>query len=223
MPRALRICYPGALYHIIQRGNEQRNIFSDTLDYRHFLRLFTEAKKESGCKIYAYILMPNHFHLTIETPSAPISKIMHFITTSYALYFNKKYERSGHLFQGRFKGILVDKEAYLLELTRYIHLNPVKANLVQRPEEYPWSSYKAYLDNLKGDNLVDCQEALGMFFGGADIDIDNSVKLYKDFIESGMRILGENDDWLKSNLRRQRFLGSKKFIEQIEKGSGAFF
>ena len=157
MPRAQRICYPGAIYHIYQRGNNKQDIFLDDSDRSYLLTLFLRAKEKFGFLLYCYALMNNHFHATIETPNAvPISKIMQYVSGSYAQYFNKKYERKGHLFQSRFGGILVEKDAYLLELSRYVHLNPVRAGLTDDPGRYKWSSYDLYVRPRK-DPLVNTE------------------------------------------------------------------
>jgi putative transposase len=158
MARPLRIEYEGAVYHVTARGNERRKIFFSKSDYDKFLHYVAEAKRKCGIKIHCYVLMSNHYHLVIETPEANISRAMHYINSSYTTYINIKRKRSGHLFQGRFKGIVVDRDNYLAELSRYIHLNPVRAKMVQKPEEYIYSSYKAYIsknvNNLLTQNLI---------------------------------------------------------------------
>lgn len=214
MARAPRICFPGAIFHVIQRGNYQQEIFSDDQDRWHYLKLLLEAKKQFGIIVYGYILMPNHIHLILEiTNETPISKVVHYIAASYALYFNKKYDRIGHLFQGRFKSILVEKDNYLLELSRYLHLNPVKAGLVKRPEDYIWSSYSIYLGRRR-DLLINTKFILDLFSPKKDSD---RYVAYKQFVEEGLECLKEEEDWFRQNLRRQRFLASKPFIDKIIK------
>ncbi|MGV8149826.1 MAG: transposase, partial [Alkaliphilus sp.] len=126
MARPLRIEYEGALYHITTRGNERKKIYYAEADYEKFKSYLKDAQNKYGYLLHCYALMTNHYHLLIETPYANISKVMHYINGSYTSYLNKKRERSGHLFQGRYKAILVDQDSYLLELSRYIHLNPVR-------------------------------------------------------------------------------------------------
>ena len=214
MPRANRVCFPGALYHIYQRGNNKQDIFRDDSDRGRLLRLFLDAKKEFGYYLYCYALMDNHFHATIETPNAiPISKIMHFISSNYATYFNGKHDRAGHLFQGRFGSIIVEKDSYLLELSRYVHLNPVKSNFVNRPEEYKWSSYNVYAENIK-DVLVDSHLILNLFDGK---NAENARKAYKEFVEEKVKEVKDEDDWLDKNVKRKHFLGSKNFIKNVQK------
>ena len=212
MPRPNRICFPGAVYHIIQRGNRGQDIFLEDYDKWHLLKLFLEAKKKFACLFYCYALMSNHFHLTIETPSAvPISKIMQLAAGSYAVYFNKKYSRNGHLFQGRFKSILVEKEAYLVNLSRYVHLNPVKAGLAKMPEEYQWSSYRIYL-GLRKDSLVNTMPILSYF--GTQGGQNNPIA-YKNFIEEGIpETVSTGKDWLDKNLTGKDFLCSREYIRQ---------
>ena len=214
MARAPRIWFPGAVYHIIQRGNDLQNIFREDNDYRWFLKTVEEVKKEMVFKVCAYTLMDNHYHMTIEATEKHISAIMHAINSTYALRFNKKYQRAGHLFQGRFKGILVDKDSYLLELSRYIHLNPVKAGLVKRPEDYEWSSYGIYLYK-KEDSLVDSEVILSQF-GSVFQDGNES---YSNFVNEKLERIKEEKDWLKTHIRRQRFLGGPDFIQKMLKSA----
>ena len=141
MGRPLRIEFPGAHYHVTSRGNEQKDIFKSKADREQFLGYLESAVSRYGAVIHAWCLMTNHHHLLLETPLANLSQIMRHINGAYTNYFNTKRKRVGHLFQGRYKAILIEADAYLLELSRYIHLNPVKAKIVSRLEDYPWSSY----------------------------------------------------------------------------------
>ncbi|MCM8783323.1 MAG: transposase [Candidatus Omnitrophica bacterium] len=219
MPRAPRVYFPGAVFHIIQRGNNQQEIFLDDKDYWHYLKLLLEAKKEFGVLVYGYVLMPNHIHLILETPNEnPISEIMKFIGGSYAIYFNKKYNRVGHLFQGRFKSILVEKESYLLELSRYLHLNPVKAGLAKSPEAYKWTSFNIYTGE-KRDLLVDTNFILDLFNFK---DEEEKRVAYKLFVLEGIKELDRKEDWLKKHLKYQRFLATASFIEKIKRGLTPF-
>ena len=149
MARPLRIEYEGAFYHVTARGNERRNIFFGKSDYKRFKQYLLEAKKKYNCIFHCYVLMGNHYHLIIETPDANLNKIMHYINGSYTTYINLRRSRSGHLFQGRYKAILVDKDSYIMELSRYIHLNPVRAKITEKPEDYTYSSYKDYISGTK--------------------------------------------------------------------------
>ncbi|MCK5545000.1 MAG: transposase, partial [Desulfobulbaceae bacterium] len=141
MARPLRITFPGAFYHITSRGNEGKVVFKSKRDREKFLEYLESATKRYDALIHAYCLMDNHYHLMVETPSGNLPQIMRHINGAYTTYFNIKRKRSGHLFQGRYKAILVEIDEYAKELSRYIHLNPVRAGMVEKPEAYQWSSY----------------------------------------------------------------------------------
>ncbi|MFQ5903814.1 MAG: transposase [Candidatus Binatia bacterium] len=149
MGRPLRIEYPGALYHITSRGIERRRIFLGNSDRVKFLEILEDYHERYGILIHSYVLMDNHYHLVLETPRGNLLKVMHGINGGYTGYFNRRYGRAGHLFQGRYKGILVDKNPYLLQLSRYVHLNPVTAEIVEGPGTYRWSSYGGYISKRK--------------------------------------------------------------------------
>jgi len=143
--RQRRLEVPGGLYHVITRGIERRNLFCDDADRIKYLELLEKASARFGFRLYSYCLMSNHVHLALATGDLPLRRIMSSINTTYAGYFNNQYRRSGYLFQGRFKAFLVDREAYLLSLVRYIHDNPVKAGIVAKAEEFRWSSHQSYI------------------------------------------------------------------------------
>ena len=149
MARPLRIEYPGALYHITSRGNEQKEIYRDGRDHEKFLSFLASAVERHGAVIHAWCLMTNHYHLVVETPEGNLSRIMKHINSSYTGYFNTKWNRAGHLLQGRYKAILVEADAYACELCRYISLNPVRAKMVESPEKYRWSSYRDYIQGTE--------------------------------------------------------------------------
>ncbi len=161
MARPLRIEYEGAFYHVTSRGNEKKDIFSSADDYEQFKTYLYEAREKFGYKLHAYVLMTNHFHLLIETPEANLNRLMHYINGSYSGYFNRHNRRVGHLFQGRYKAILVDRDSYLMELSRYMHLNPVRSSMVEKPEDYAYSSYRSYIFPA-GENIVDRDMIMGM-------------------------------------------------------------
>lgn len=144
MARPLRIAYPGAVYHVVNRGVEQRVIFADKTDYASFLTLLERLHASFGFRVHSYCLMPNHYHLYLETPQGDLPRLMQQLDGRYTQRFNRCHRRSGPLFLGRYKALLVDKEAYSLAVSRYIHLNPVKAKLVRKPEDYAWSSYATF-------------------------------------------------------------------------------
>ncbi|HYK03157.1 MAG TPA: transposase [Thermoanaerobaculia bacterium] len=143
MARPLRLDLPGALHHVTSRGNERRRIFRSNRDREAFLQLLADAVKRFRWSVTAWVLMTNHYHLVIQTPEPNLSRGMQWLNGTYADWFNRRHKRSGHLFQGRFKSFLIDKETYSAEVLRYVVLNPVRAKMVARPEEYRWSSYRA--------------------------------------------------------------------------------
>ena len=135
MARPLRIEFPGAWHHAMNRGNARQTIFLDKGDYRAFLDLLDECSSMWGLECHAYCLMPNHYHLLLSTPSGNLSRAMRHLDGVYTQRFNRRHDRDGHLFRGRYKAILVDADSYLLQVARYIHLNPIKARLVQDPQD----------------------------------------------------------------------------------------
>ena len=211
MARQLRIEFESAFYHITSRGNLRDRIFFDDRDKEMFLEILKRTKERYGYLLHAYALMDNHYHLLIETPKANISQIMQNINTSYTVYINKKNRRSGHLFQGRFKGIIVDKNDYLVSLSRYIHLNPVRAGLAQRPEDYRWTSYRAYIDKAKSP-LVDITDTLSCFSDS----IVRAVRAYKSFVEAKT---GMEENPFK-DVAAGLILGGKKFKAKVMKFLG---
>jgi putative transposase len=144
MARPLRIDFPGALHHVIARGNERKAVFRDNADREFYLGRLAHYREKFGFRIWAYCLMDNHVHLGLETGKAPLSRVMAGLQTSYTQYFNRRHGRSGHLFQGRYKAFLVEKDRYALAMLRYIHENPIKAGEVARANQYAWSSDRYY-------------------------------------------------------------------------------
>ncbi len=164
MPRHPRLHASGLLFHIMVRGNNQQDIFLDSTDYEEFLDAIEGTRTRYPFYLYAYVLMPNHFHLLLEVRQTPTARLMQALLTRYARGFNRRHERSGHVFQGRYKAIVCEQESYLLELVRYIHLNPVRARLVRRPGKWPWSGHGEYLGKTRR-GLIDSgpvQEILGL-------------------------------------------------------------
>ena len=175
MPRKPRIWYPGASYHIMCRGNQKHDIFKDNEDRNVYLKFLRAAKKDYNFFLHTYCLMTNHVHLHIETKDINISAIMKRVNMLYAQFFNNKYSYVGHLFQDRFKAELIEKDEYHLEVSRYIHMNPVRANITELPIDYSWSSYRTYM-GIRQDPLVDTEKTLGYFSG-------SKVEGYREFVE----------------------------------------
>lgn len=207
MPRPPRIEFPGALYHVTVRGNNKQHIFLDDNDRLKYLWLLERYKKQHEFILYAYILMNNHVHLLIETPGSPISRIMQVLNFTYTGYFNRKYEKVGHLFQGRYKAFLCDRDEYLLALLRYIHRNPVRANIVNRPHDYKWSSHLDYMG--RGSSLIDTDSILMMFSDKPS----QARRLYRDFIDEQT---GSEKDENVLNVVNNQILGDDRFIQKVE-------
>ncbi|HAD05321.1 MAG TPA: transposase [Desulfuromonas sp.] len=145
MARKPRIHAPGAIYHVILRGNDRQDIFSDDKDRYRFYEILQKSCERFRHRIHAFCLMTNHLHLEIQVGDIPLSRIMQNVSLRYTQWFNWRHKKSGHVFQGRYKAVMVDADAYLLELAAYIHLNPVRARIADRPEDHRWSSHRAYL------------------------------------------------------------------------------
>jgi REP element-mobilizing transposase RayT len=163
MPRQAREKDKFCIYHVIQRGNNKGEIFIADRDRGKFIEILARMKSKYNFLVYAYCLMSNHIHLVIDDNGNDISRLIKSVNVSYALYFNKKYKRVGHLFQDRFKSEIITNDRYLLQVSKYIHNNPVKANMVIAPEEYYWSSYNIYLGRMENKyDLVDTTKILGL-------------------------------------------------------------
>jgi len=176
MPRQRRKLSKTGTYHIMLRGNERKSIFPEEEDYRKFLQILANKKRDDSFLLYAYCLMSNHLHLLIREKKQNISQIMKRINIAYAYYFNKKYNRVGHVFQDRFKSESIEEESYLLSVIRYIHNNPLDAKMVNDPILYLWSSYKYYIIERK-KNLIDKEEILTIFSS----KIPKAIQLFKTF------------------------------------------
>lgn len=165
MARPLRIEFDGAFYHVTARGNERKDIYKSRWDRERFLSYLESATQRYSAVIHGYCLMTNHYHLLVETPLGNLSKIMQHINSSYTTYYNVKRKRSGHLLQGRYKAILVEADSYACELSRYMHLNPVRAGMCALPDEYPWTSYHAYVNTAERPDWLTTRYVLGYFTG----------------------------------------------------------
>ena len=213
MARKPRVEFGGAFYHVICRGNQRQVIFHSDADRKYYLERLDQYRQRYGFKVYAYVLMTNHVHLLIETGRVPLSRIMQGLQLRYTGYFNKKYNKVGHLFQGRYKAILCDRDAYLLELVRYLHLNPERMQSPLEAVKYRWSSHGAYLGK---ESLVAVETApvLGEFAK----TVGKARMGYLRFIAEG-RATGHQPDYY--DVRDQRFLGDERFVEEIAERAGA--
>lgn len=224
MPRQGRINIEGGIYHVIQRGIERGEIFRDDADREKFLSRLGEELKESGHKCYGWVLMPNHFHLLIRTGVRPLSDLMRKLLTGYALYFNRKYKRSGYVYQNRYKSILCQEETYLLELIRYIHLNPLRAKKVRKVKElnqYKWSGHSA----LVGTRKIEWQSR-GEILERFGKKRTEAVRKYIEFVEEGqdmgrrqefvggglIRSAGGWQEVLNMRRRKERWQGDERML-----------
>jgi REP element-mobilizing transposase RayT len=207
MARPLRIEFAGALYHVTSRGNERRPIFRSDRDRRMFLTLLEQAARRFRWSITAYILMTNHFHLVIQTPDPNLSRGMQWLNGTYAAWFNHRHQRTGHLFQGRFRAFLVEKEAYFAELLRYVVLNPVRAKMVERPEDYRWSSYRATAGLEAAPAWLDVASALDWL----TVDPAAAKTAYREFV---MEKLG-GEDRLWDKVTHAMYLGSEQWTKRM--------
>jgi len=174
MARSLRIQYPGAVYHVTHRGNERKDIFASDHDRQQFLKILSQGQQNYNIILHCYVLMDNHFHFLLETPAGNLSDFMRYFNITYTSFFNRKYKRCGHLYQGRFKSILVEKETYLSRLSRYIHLNPTRTqriknqplkNQIKHLFTYPWSSLGEYLNPSNRKSMINYGYILNEFGG----------------------------------------------------------
>ncbi|MCF6466160.1 transposase [Clostridium sp. Cult2] len=206
MGRKPRIEYYGAIYHVIQRGNDRLPVFKEDKEKTYLLEILSEAKQIFDFKIYAYVIMNNHYHFLIQTFNIPISTIMHNINTRYAKYYNWKTDKTGPVFEDRYKGILVQDESYFLTLIRYIHNNPVAANICKSMEEYKWSSDVFYRMNI--GNMVDIDDFLGML----SLDRKNASEKYMELMDEEIT----DYEALKDIYERSSIIGREEFIKSIE-------
>ncbi|MBD1383026.1 transposase [Metabacillus arenae] len=164
MARKLRVWYPGAMYHITARGNRRNVLYYDDQDYLKYLSLLAVTRSNLPFLLHSYCLMPNHLHLQLETIDFPIQSIMHDIHSKYARYFNRRYDLVGHVFQGRYGAKLIDDRDYFMKVSRYIHLNPLEASIVDKLEEYKWSSYRSYMKLDPDNQYVNPEKTLSLFY-----------------------------------------------------------
>jgi REP element-mobilizing transposase RayT len=196
------------LYHVISRGNRRQGVFLDEKDLQRFLTYLSDCKNRFPFRLYAYALMKNHLHLLIEVEEIPLSRIIQSLLFGYARYFNRRYGEVGHLFQGRYKAILCDKDAYLLELVRYIHLNPVRAKIVRGPEDYVWTGHLSYLGK-GGKGLIDEGFVLDQLSGNRSL----GRRRYRQFVWEGISS-GHEEKYYQ--VKDQRYLGEESFVDRIE-------
>lgn len=205
MGRPWRIEYEGALYHVLSRGNERRNIFAHDQDRSRFLGATGEMARRFQIEIFAYVLMANHYHLLLRTLRANLSQAMQWLGVTYTRRFNLEHSRSGHLFQGRFQSMLVQDDAYLLELSCYIHRNPLRAKAIERLVDYPWSSYRAYAYGKSTPEWLSMELILGQMPGS------DPHRAYREKVQE----YSEEEASLWEDFHHGLVLGSREFLEKI--------
>jgi REP element-mobilizing transposase RayT len=206
MARPLRIEYDGALYHVTSRGNERKAIFRDDEDRLSFLDTLQKVNERYNWICHGYCLMSNHYHLIIETPDCNLSKGMRQLNGVYTQLFNRRHHRVGHIYQGRYKSILIEKESYLLEVSRYVVLNPVRAKAVKRPEDWKWSSYRGTAGLEKPHKSITPDWILGQF-GAKKRQAENK---YREFVARGI-----GEEGIFREVRGQTILGENAFFEKL--------
>jgi len=208
MVRPLRLELNGGIYHVTSRGDRREDIYEDDDDRRQWLEILGKTCNRYNWRCHAYCLMDNHYHVVLETAEANLSKGMRQLNGVYTQYFNRRHERVGHVFQGRFKGILVDRDEYLLELSRYVVLNPIRARMVKSIRGWKWSSYKAMIGEIQTQPWLETNWILSHF----SIQRKRAIEKYSDFVRAG---IGLPSIW--ENLKNQVFLGTDKFVDKNQK------
>lgn len=208
MARPLRIEFAGALYHVMSRGNERRRIVRDDRDRQKRLDWLRRTVETYGWHLHAFVLMDNHEHLFVETPEANLSAGMQYLNGSFTGCFNRRHRRAGHLFQGRFKAQLIEAEGYFLEVSRYVHLNPVRARAVRRPEAYRWSSYPGYCRASRALEWVTYDRVLGEFDAGPT----EARRAYGRFVRAAVESPPRSPF---AEAVGGLLLGSQKFVDQM--------
>ena len=206
MARPLRIEFEGAFYHVMARGNARQDIFLNDGDRQAFLENLGRVSQRFDWSIWAWCLMDNHYHLLIETRQPTLSKGMREVNGVYTQGFNRRYRRVGHVLQGRYKAILVDQDTYLLELARYIVLNPVRAGLVQNSGESAWSSYRAVMGKVPAPDWLPVDDILAMFHSQRG----PARRAYARFITDGINADDPHDE-----MQRAGILGGERFMERV--------
>jgi len=204
MARRPRLFAAGVLYHVIVRGNQRQRTFTAESDYQAYMERLARYRKKYDYVLHAYCLMPNHVHLLVESSEHPLAKFMQGLQQSYSQYFNLRHRKTGHVFEGRYKAILCQKDEYLLQLIRYIHLNPVRAGIVRSPERYRYSGDHVYLQG-KATEMIDPATVLSMLGG---------KQAYRRFVQDGLRE-GHKEEYYA--VEDQRFLGAEGFGERLRK------
>ena len=207
MARSLRPQFPGAVYHITARGNDKQAIYCDEKDHARFLKILDQTVKQYRWLCHGYCLMTNHYHLLIETPEPNLARGMKRLNSRYCITFNKRHRRVGHVLQGRYDSVIVQKETYLLELCRYIVLNAVRAHMVEKPEDWPWSSYQATAGGKMSFPFLTTDWILAHFGRKRKTACENYIR----FVYEG---IGKDGPWDK--VKGKIYLGDDQFVQEVE-------
>jgi putative transposase len=214
MSRPLRIEFPGAIYHVTSRGDRREPIYKGDDDRHAHLAVLAEALDRFDAQVLAYCLMGNHYHLVLHTRQSNLSRLMRHVNGVYTQAFNRHHGLVGHLFQGRFKAILVDRDAYLLEVCRYVELNPVRAKMVAAPLDWPWSSYAAHVMQADTPAWLDSDGLHGYLLGRpvrGDADRRRAAQRYAALVAEGLNVALWQD-----GLRQQIYLGDEDFVARMQ-------
>jgi len=211
MSRPLRLEFPDALYHLTSRGDRREDIYEDDVDRGAFLDVLSSVIEQFNWTCYAYCLMSNHYHLLVQTPDANLSKGMRQLNGVYTQAYNRRHNKTGHLFQGRYKSILVDEDSYLLELSRYIVLNPVRAGMTRRVDQCKWSSYLAMVGEVAAPGWLASDYLLSQF----SVQRKTAIRRYREFVQDGLR-----RDSIWAQLNNQIYLGDQNFIDRLQQHIG---
>ena len=207
MSRPLRLEFSDALYHVTSRGDRREDIYEDNADKEIFISILAQVIEQFNWSCYAYCLMDNHYHMLIQTPDSNLSKGMRQLNGVYTQTYNRRHSKVGHLFQGRYKSILVDEEAYLVELSRYIVLNPVKARMVKHVSDWHWSSYQAMTGTVVKPGWLSTDYVLLQF----SKQRKTAIRKYQEFVEAGLKL---GPIW--GRLNNQIYLGEAEFIDKVQ-------
>ena len=207
MARPLRIEFAGALYHVTARGDRREDIFTDDQDRNVLLSILSQVWRRFAVGCHAYCLMSNHYHLVLETAEPNLARALRQINGVYTQRFNRRHERVGHVFQGRYKAILVDRDSYYLEVVRYVLLNPVRAKFVTRAQDWPWSSYRAVMGQSRAIQGLDVNRLLSCFGPTPE----RARAAFVRFVDEGV---AQHSIW--NNLVGQIFLGEQTFVERMQ-------
>jgi REP element-mobilizing transposase RayT len=213
MARPLRIEFPGAIYHVTSRGDRREPIFEDDEDRHNFLAIVGQAMERFDATVLAYCLMNNHYHIVVHTRRGSLSRLMQQLNGVYTQVYNRRHRKVGHLFQGRFKAILVDENAYLLEVCRYVDLNPLRARTVRDPGNWPWSSYRAHTGSTPAPVWLDTSAVHGYVLGRDAVTAADRRKAAQRYVE--LVAAGKGVKLWDEALAQQIFLGGPEFVERM--------